>query len=72
MTAAGDRFVVHMDRESLNDFPEIGKYDVTVVIRELEPERVISWTDRGQEQAVASGTSTATGSSRERVRRHPW
>ena len=25
----GDRFVIHMDRESLNDFP-LGKYDVTV------------------------------------------
>jgi uncharacterized protein YndB with AHSA1/START domain len=47
VTAVGDRFVVHMDRESLNDFPEMGKYDVTVVIRELEPERVISWTVEG-------------------------
>src|SRR5271156_2335003 len=25
----GDTFVIHMDRESLNDFP-LGKYDVTV------------------------------------------
>ena len=25
----GDQFVVHMDRESLNDFPQLGKYDVT-------------------------------------------
>jgi hypothetical protein len=29
--AAGDSFVVHMDRESLNDFP-LGRYDVTVSI----------------------------------------
>src|SRR5205807_2594100 len=27
--AVGDRFVVHMDREALNDYP-LGKYDVTV------------------------------------------
>ena len=31
VTAVGDRFVVHMDRESLNDYP-LGLYDVTVVI----------------------------------------
>jgi hypothetical protein len=29
VAAAGDSFVVHMDRDSLNDFPELGKYDVT-------------------------------------------
>ena len=48
VTAAGDTFVVHMDRESLNDFPELGKYDVTVSIREFEKERLISWTVLGQ------------------------
>jgi uncharacterized protein YndB with AHSA1/START domain len=47
VTAAGDRFVVHMDRESLNDFPEMGKYDVTVVIKDFEPDRLISWTIEG-------------------------
>ena len=31
--ASGDSFVVHMDRESLNDYPEMGRYDVTVTIR---------------------------------------
>ena len=31
--AVGDSFVVHMDREALNDFP-LGKYDVTVDIRD--------------------------------------
>src|ERR1700758_4499838 len=46
--AAGDRFVVHMDRESLNDFPEMGKYDVTVSIREFKKERLISWTVLGE------------------------
>ena len=48
VTAAGDSFVVHMDRESLNDFPELGKYDVTVSIREFEKDRLISWTVLGQ------------------------
>ena len=44
----GDSFVVHMDRDSLNDFPELGKYDVTVSIRDFEPDRLISWTVLGQ------------------------
>jgi hypothetical protein len=46
--AVGDSFVVHMDRESLNDFPQFGKYDVTVEIKELEQDRLISWTILGQ------------------------
>ena len=46
--AAGDSFVVHMDRAALNDYPELGKYDVTVEIKELEPDRLISWTVLGQ------------------------
>src|ERR1700759_324139 len=48
VTAAGDSFVVHMDRAALNDYPELGKYDVTVEIKELEPDRLISWTILGQ------------------------
>ncbi len=44
----GDSFVVHMDRESLNDFPQLGKYDVTVNITEFEQDRLISWTVLGQ------------------------
>ena len=44
---AGDSFVIHMDRESLNDFP-MGKYDVTVEIREFEKDRLITWTILGQ------------------------
>ena len=48
MTAAGDSFVVHMDRESLNDFPELGRYDVTVTIRDFERDRLISWTVLGR------------------------
>jgi hypothetical protein len=46
--AVGEHFVVHMDRESLNDFPELGKYDVTVEIGDFEPDRLISWTVLGQ------------------------
>ncbi|MCD4526220.1 SRPBCC family protein [Nocardioides sp. cx-173] len=46
--APGDSFVVHMDREALNDFPEMGRYDVTVKIRDLEPDRLISWTVLGR------------------------
>jgi uncharacterized protein YndB with AHSA1/START domain len=44
--AIGDTFVVHMDREALNDYP-LGKYDVTVKITEFEPDREIAWTIEG-------------------------
>lgn len=44
--AVGDTFVVHMDRESLNDFP-MGKYDVTVEIVTFEQDREIAWTIMG-------------------------
>lgn len=46
--AVGDSFVVHMDRESLNDYPQLGKYDVTVEITEFEQDRLISWTILGR------------------------
>jgi len=48
VTAVGDTFVVHMDRESLNDFPQLGRYDVTVKITEFEQDRLIAWTIEGQ------------------------
>lgn len=48
VTAPGDTFVVHMDRESLGDVPELGRYDVTVTIRDHEPDRLISWTVLGR------------------------
>lgn len=49
VTAAGDTFAVHMDRESLNDFPEMGRYDVTVTIGDdFEADRHISWTVLGR------------------------
>lgn len=47
--AVGDEFVVHMDRESLNDYP-MGKYDVTVIITRFEPDAAIEWTISGQLQ----------------------
>ena len=46
-TAVGDTFVIHMDREALNDFP-MGKYDVTVTITTFEQDREIAWTILGQ------------------------
>ena len=47
VTAVGDRFVVHMDREALNDYP-MGRYDVTVTITALVPDREIAWTVTGR------------------------
>lgn len=38
----GDTFVIHMDRESLNDFP-LGRYQVTVHIITFERDREIAW-----------------------------
>jgi hypothetical protein len=38
----GDTFVIHMDRESLNDYP-LGKYDVTVHIIVFERDEEIAW-----------------------------
>jgi hypothetical protein len=45
--AVGDTFVIHMDRESLNDYP-LGKYDVTVSIVKFDQDREIAWTILGQ------------------------
>jgi len=42
VTAVGDTFVVHMDREALNDFP-MGRYDVTVGITVFEQDRELAW-----------------------------
>jgi hypothetical protein len=46
VSAVGDSFVVHMDRESLNDYP-MGLYDVTVTIVTFVPDREIAWTILG-------------------------
>lgn len=46
VTAVGDQFVVHMDREGLGDLP-LGRYDVTVTITAFEADREIAWTILG-------------------------
>jgi hypothetical protein len=38
----GDTFVIHMDRESLNDVP-LGKYSVTVHITIFDRDKEIAW-----------------------------
>jgi hypothetical protein len=43
----GDTFVVHMDREALNDYP-LGLYDVTVKIVAFDQDREVAWTVEGQ------------------------
>jgi hypothetical protein len=45
--AVGDTFIIHMDREALNDYP-IGLYDVTVEIVTFEQDQEIAWTILGQ------------------------
>lgn len=47
VAAVGDAFVVHMDREALNDYP-MGEYDVTVRIVTYEPDHEIAWKIEGQ------------------------
>jgi hypothetical protein len=47
VAAVGESFVVHMDREALNDYP-LGQYDVTVTITRFEADREIAWTILGQ------------------------
>ena len=47
VAAVGDTFVVHMDREALNDYP-LGRYDVEVTITKLVPDSEIAWTVVGQ------------------------
>jgi hypothetical protein len=46
VSAVGDTFIVHMDREALNDFP-LGLYDVTVKVTTFEQDREIAWTIEG-------------------------
>jgi hypothetical protein len=48
VAGVGDSFVVHMDREALNDYPELGRYDVNVSITRFEAGREIAWTVIGQ------------------------
>ncbi len=46
VAAVGDRFVVHMDRDSLRDY-DLGEYDVNVIITAFEQDREIAWTIDG-------------------------
>lgn len=48
-SAVGDEFVIHMDREALNDYP-LGLYDVTVRMTAYEQDREIAWTILGRIQ----------------------
>jgi hypothetical protein len=43
VTQVGDTFLVHMDREALNDIP-LGKYTVSIRITTFEKDREIAWT----------------------------
>src|ERR1700761_1975522 len=45
-TAEGDTFVIHMDREALNDVP-MGLYDVVVTITTFVPAQEIAWSIAG-------------------------
>lgn len=45
--AVGDRFTIHMDRDSLRDF-DLGEYDVEAVMTVFEADREIAWTIDGQ------------------------
>lgn len=47
VSGVGDTFVVHMDREALNDFP-LGLYNVTVRIETFIPGKEIAWTVVGR------------------------
>ena len=59
--AVGDSFVVHMDRESLNDFP-LGKYDVTVINHRVRAGQGDRLDHLRPDQARRSATCTATDS----------
>src|ERR1700691_340620 len=47
VSAVGDTFVVHMDRQALNDRP-MGRYDVIVTISAFVPDHEIAWTIAGR------------------------
>jgi hypothetical protein len=47
ITKVGDTFLVHMDREALNDIPQLGLYDVTNVVTGFAADREIAWTVTG-------------------------
>ena len=43
VTGLGETFVIHMDREALNDFPEMGRYEAEVKIVAFDRDAEISW-----------------------------
>ncbi len=47
VSAVGESFAVHMDREALNDLP-LGEYDVTVTITTYGEDREIAWKVLGR------------------------
>ena len=51
VTKVGDTFVVHMDREALNDYP-LGLYDVTVTITKFVEDREIAWIVAGLRPSI--------------------
>ena len=46
VSGVGDTFIIHMDREALNDFP-LGLYDVVVTVTTFVEDREIAWTVAG-------------------------
>ncbi len=46
VSKVNDQFIVHMDREALNDYP-LGKYDVKITITKYEENREIAWNVSG-------------------------
>lgn len=42
-TKVDDTFLIHMDREALNDYP-LGQYSVSIRITEFTTDREIAWT----------------------------
>jgi hypothetical protein len=51
VSAVGDSFVVHMDRDALRDFP-LGLYDVTVTFVTYEQDREIAWAIGSGERQI--------------------
>jgi hypothetical protein len=47
VTAVGDTFVVHMDRDALGDYP-LGEYDVEVTITKFVDDVEIEWLAAGR------------------------
>lgn len=43
VTAVGDTFLMHMDRAPLADIPDMGKYDVTVIITNIAEDQLVEW-----------------------------